>query len=82
MSELSKTEKIFFDWELLAKKWLHSRKCVLYLVVLLVGSTFLVLKFINGAQWVDLVKWGTAGYMAANSVSNISDILGSKNGST
>jgi hypothetical protein len=72
-------EKKFIDWELLAKSWIHSRKCMLYVIVLLLGSIFLFVKLLDGGQWVDLVKWATGGYMAGNGISSIGAAL-AKNG--
>jgi hypothetical protein len=71
-------KKKFIRWDELASKWFHSRKVAIYLVVMVVASIALFLKFVDGGQWTDITKWATSGYMAGNALDGIGDALKSK----
>ena len=73
MGAEAKVEQRFIDWKLLAQKWLHSRKVLLYIFLIIIGTIGLFMKLLDGGQWVDLVKWATAGYMIGNAGEHIAD---------
>jgi hypothetical protein len=63
--------------ELLASKF-HSRKAILYLLVLITGTVAMFLKVLDGGQWVELAKWSTTAYLSANAIDGFSDAIAGK----
>lgn len=48
------------------RKWHDSRKLRLISAIALVGTIFVPLAYIDGAQWIDLVKGLVWAYVAGN----------------
>ncbi len=76
--EAAKIEQKLVDWKLLAVKWFHSRKALIFLLAFAAGCLALALHRIDGGQWVDLVKWSVGGYMLGNAGSAVAGALGDK----
>jgi len=65
-------------WRKVTQSWFHSRKALLLLVVLTLGSVALFVGKLDGGQWLNLVKWAVPAYMAANVGDSIATAFGGK----
>ena len=68
---IKREEEKLIHWRMICQSWFHSRKALLFLVVFCIANVGLFLHLLNGDQWVDVVKWSVAGYMAGNAGSAI-----------
>ena len=65
-SELAKAEDALIHWRKVAQSWFHSRKALIFLVTFVIANVALFTHLLNGDQWITIIKWDVASYMAAN----------------
>lgn len=72
---VQEAEEKLIHWRKIVQSWMHSRKALLFLLVFAIANIGLFFRFLNGDQWVDVMKWCVPGYMCGNAGSAIADAM-------
>lgn len=78
--EIKVVEEHLIHWRKVTQSWIHSRKALLLLVTFVIACVALFVGKLNGDQWISVVKWAVASYMAANVGDSIAVSLGKPDG--
>ena len=72
-------ETRLIHWRMMVQSWLHSRKALLLLITWVFSCVALWAGKLASPDWVCIVKWSLASYLAANVGDSFADVLRGKN---